>query len=206
MLTGGYITEVYSCKSLITRQLTFARILRAARARASKMRCCRLRISVQSANSRRIETLPSLSSAHYLQRLDQVVKLEVLRGKERKTINVPAIEHRDQMEQLIDGVNPENSLIPKLGVLAIDITGELGEKLKSALRIPSGVIVVGRAEELTTPETGLQPGDVIHQLNTNPIDSVATLRGAVDHMKPGEPVVPQVEREGELMYVGFEME
>ena len=161
---------------------------------------------ILSADDRRIDTLPSLSSALYLHRLDQVVKLEVLRGQEKKIIHVPAIEHRDPMDQLIDSVNPENSLIPRLGVLAIDITGELGEKLKSALRIPSGVIVVGRAVELITPDTGLQAGDVIHQLNTKPIDSVDTLRGAVDQLKPGDSAVLQVERDGELMYVSFEME
>jgi serine protease Do len=161
---------------------------------------------ILAADDRRIETLPSLSSALYLHRLDQVVKLEILRGKEKKIINVPAIEHRDQMEQLLDTVNAENSLISRLGVLAIDLSGEVGDKLKSALRIPSGAIVIGRAVELITPETGLQAGDVIHQLNTMPIDSTETLRAAIDKLKPGDPVVLQIEREGELMFVSFEME
>jgi serine protease Do len=161
---------------------------------------------ILSADDRRVETLPSLSAALYLHRLDQVVKLEVLRGNERMTINIPAIEHHDQMDQLIDTVNPENSLIPRLGVLAIDITGELGTKLSSLLRIPSGVIVVGRAVELITPETGLQAGDVIHHLNTVPIDSTQTLRAAVDKLKAGDPAVLQIERDGELTFVSFEME
>jgi serine protease Do len=161
---------------------------------------------ILSADGRRVETLPSLSAALYLHRLDQVVKLEILRGKERIIINIPAIEHHDQMDQLLDTVNPENSLIPRLGILAIDITGELGTKLSSLLRIPSGVIVVGRAVELITPETGLQAGDVIHQLNTVPIDSTQTLRAAVDKLKAGDPAVLQIEREGELTFVSFEME
>ena len=161
---------------------------------------------ILSADDRRIETLPSLTAALYLHRLDQVVKLEILRGNKRMTINVPAIEHHDHMDQLMDTINPENSLIPKLGVLAIDISGELGAKLKSELRIPSGVIVVGRAVELVTPDTGLQAGDVIHQLNTTPIDSTHTLRTAVDGLKTGNPVVLQIERDGELMFVSFEME
>lgn len=158
------------------------------------------------ADDRRIETLPSLQAALYLHRLDQAVKLEILRGKEKKTLYVPAIEHRDQMDQLLDNVNPENSLIPKLGVLAIDITGDLATKLTSELRIPSGVIVVGRAADLITPDTGLQAGDVIHQLNTMPIDSMATLRAAIGALKAGDPVVLQVERDGSLSYVTFEME
>jgi serine protease Do len=161
---------------------------------------------ILSADDRRVETLPSLSAALYLHRLDQVVKLEILRGKEKKTLYVPAIEHRDQMDELMDAVNPEENLIPRLGVLAIDITGDLGAKLKAALRIPSGVVVIGRAVELNTPETGLQAGDVIHQLNMTPIDSTKTLRGAVDGLKTGDPVVLQIERDGELMFVSFEME
>jgi serine protease Do len=161
---------------------------------------------ILSADDRRIETLPSLSAALYLHRLDQVVKLEVLRGKEKMIINIPAIEHHDQMDQLLDTVNPENSLIQRLGILAIDISGDLGTKLSSVLRNPTGVIVVGRAIELITPETGLQTGDVIHQLNTQPIDSSQTLRAAVDKLKPGDAVVLQVEREGEFTFVSFEME
>ncbi|HKS73554.1 MAG TPA: trypsin-like peptidase domain-containing protein [Terriglobales bacterium] len=161
---------------------------------------------ILTADGRRIETLPALTAALYLHRIDQVVKLDVLRGKERKTLYIPAIEHRDQMDQLMDAVNPENSLVAKLGVLAIDISGDLGSKVKSELRIPSGVIVVGRAAELITPETGLQAGDVIHQLNMTHIDSVAQLRSGLDALKSGDPVVLQIEREDGLMYVSFEME
>lgn len=158
------------------------------------------------ADDRRIETLPSLSAALYLHRLDEVVKLVVLRGKERKTINIPAIEHHDRMDQLLDAVNPENSLIERLGILAIDLSGDLGSKLSSVLRSATGVIVVGRAIEFITPDTGLQAGDVIHQLNTVAIESAQALRSAVDKLKPGEPVVLQIERDGDLMFLSFEME
>jgi serine protease Do len=161
---------------------------------------------ILTADDRRIETLPSLSSALYLHRLDQVVKLEVLRGKEKKTLYVPAIESRDHMDEMLDAVNPENSLIPRLGVLAVDITEELRTRLGGALRIPSGVIVVGRAADLIMPDTGLQAADVIHQLNTTHIDSMETLRTTVGALKPGDPVVLQVERDGGLLYVSFELE
>jgi serine protease Do len=160
---------------------------------------------ILTADDRRIETLPSLSAALYLHRLDQVVKLEILRGQEKKTLFVPAIEHRDQMDELYDTVNPENSLIPRLGILAIDLTDDLRTRL-GTLRMSSGVIVVGRAADLIMPDTGLQAGDIIHQLNTALIDSVATLRTLVGKLKTGDPVVLQVERDGGLMYVSFEME
>ena len=161
---------------------------------------------ILTADDRRVETLPSLSAALYLHRIDQVVKLEILRGTEKKTLYIPAIESRDHIDELMDAVNPDNSLIPRLGVLAIDLTSELRSKLGSSLRIPSGVIVVGRAADLILPDTGLQAADVIHQLNTTPIDSVDTLRTAVNALKTGDAVVLQVERDAGLQYVSFEME
>jgi serine protease Do len=161
---------------------------------------------ILTADDRRIETLPSLSAALYLHRLDQVVKLEILRGAEKKTLYVPAIESRDQMEELFDTVNAEDSLIPRLGVIAIDLSPDLRTRLGSSLRIPSGVVVVGRAVDLIMPDTGLQAADIIHQLNTTSIDSMATLRAAVGALKTGDAVVLQVERDGGLMYVSFEME
>jgi serine protease Do len=157
------------------------------------------------ADERRIETLPQLSSALYLHRLDQVMKLDILRGAEKKTLYIPAIEQRDPMDQLFDAAIPEKSLVPRLGILATDITGDLRNQVGS-LRIPSGVVVLGRAADLITPETGLQTGDVIHSMNAAPITSMDALRSAVQTLKAGDAVVLQVERSDGLTYLSFEME
>jgi len=160
---------------------------------------------VLTADDRRIETLPQLSSALYLHRLDQVLKLEILRGNQKKTLYIPAIEHRDQMDQLFDAADPEKNLVSRLGILAIDFTADLRNQMGS-LRIASGVIVLGRAADLILPDTGLQTGDVIHALNTTPVFDMATLRAAVLSLKTGDPVVIQVERSDGLTYLSFEME
>jgi serine protease Do len=137
--------------------------------------------------------------------LDEVLKLEVLRGKDKLTLEIPAIEHRDQMDQLQDATDPEKSLVPRLGILAIDLNDQL-RSMVGTLRIPSGVVVVGRAADLTIPDTGVQTGDIIHSLNTRPIDSVESLRAAVRPLKTNDAVVLQVERDGGLLYLAFEME
>jgi serine protease Do len=160
---------------------------------------------VLMADDRRIETLPQLSSALYLHRLDQVLKLEVLRGDQKKNLYVPAIEQRDPMDQLFDAADPEKNLVPRLGILAIDLTNELRTQI-GPLRIASGVIVLGRSADLTTPDTGLQTGDVIHAVNTTPVTSIDVLRAAVLSLKTGDPVVLQVERTDGLSYLSFEME
>jgi serine protease Do len=160
---------------------------------------------VLTADDRRIETLPQLSSALYLHRLDKVLKLEISRGEQRKILYVPAIEQRDPMDQLFDAADPEKSIVPRLGILAVDLTPDLRNQI-SSLRVPSGVVVLGRAADLITPDTGLQTGDVIHALNTTPIGSMDALRSAVLALKTGDPVVLQVERSDGLTYLGFEME
>jgi serine protease Do len=160
---------------------------------------------VLTADDRRVETLPQLSSALYLHRLDQVLKLEILRGEAKKILYVPAIEKRDPMDQMFDAADPTKSLVPRLGILALDLTGDLRSQI-SSLRIPSGVVILGRAADLVTPDTGLQTGDVIHALNAAPITSMEELRTAVDRLKTGDPVVLQVERGDGLSYLSFEME
>lgn len=160
---------------------------------------------VISADDRSVETLPQLSSALYLHRLDQVMKLEILRGDQKKTLYVPAVEHHDQMDQLFDAADPQKNLVPRIGILAADLTPEIRSQFQS-LRISSGVIVLGRAADLIMPDTGLQTGDIIHALNTTPIPDMASLRTTLMALKPGDPVVIQVERPDGLTYLSFEME
>ena len=73
-------------------------------------------------------------------------------------------------------------------------------------RLPDVCVERLRAADLIMPDTGLQAGDVIHQLNTTSIASMDALRAAVSTLKTGDAVVLQVERDGGLMYVSFEME
>jgi len=160
---------------------------------------------VVSADGRRIDTLPGLTAAMYLHPLDQVMKLVVLRDKDRKIIEVPVIEHRDPMDKLMDAVDPGTSLVRRLGVLAIDLTDQL-RSVVGNLRIPSGVIVIARAADLLGAETGLKTGDVIHSVNGMPVDSVDSLRTMLDENKPNAPVVLQVERDGGLQWLAFELE
>jgi serine protease Do len=160
---------------------------------------------VISADQRSVDTLPALTAAMYLHPLDQVMKLVVLRGTEKKTLEVPVLEHRDPMDKFMDAVDPEKSLVRRLGILAIDLDSQL-KSVVGDLRISSGVVVVARAADLLGPETGLQSGDVIHSVNSISIDSLESLRARLREVKPGGAVVLQVERDGKLEWLAFEME
>lgn len=161
---------------------------------------------IVSADDRPIDTLPALTAAMYLHPLDQVMKLVVMRGSETQTLFVTVSEHRDQMDKLMDAVDPDQSLVRRLGILGVDLNDQLRSAVGGSLRIPSGVVVVARTADLIGPETGLKTGDVIHGVNTTPVDSLQSLRSALNGLKPNAPIVLQVERDGQLLWLAFEME
>jgi len=160
---------------------------------------------VLSADDRPIQTMTALTAATYLHNPDRLLKLEILRGTEKKILYVPAVEKHDQMDLLMDATDPEKSLVPRLGILVVDITDQLRSAIGTP-RIAGGIVVVGRAANLIVSDSGLQTGDIVHSLNTKPIDSVEALRSMVRDLKPGAAVVLQIERDGGLQYLAFEME
>ena len=160
---------------------------------------------VLKADDRPIGTLPAFTSILYLHPLDEVLKLEVLRGTEHKTLFIPVLEMKDPMDALPDLANSRDNLISRLGILGLDLTDDL-RTLVGPLRTPSGVIVVARVADFMSSATGLQTGDVIHSVNQSSIDSLSSLRAAMRQIKPHDPVVLQVERAGGLQWLAFDLE
>jgi serine protease Do len=160
---------------------------------------------VVRADGRLIGTLPAFTAALYLHPLDESLKLEVLRGTERKTLFIAALEMKDPMDALPDLANSRDSLVPRLGILALDLNDDLRSML-GPLRNSSGVVVVARVADFMSASSGLQTGDVIHSVDQTPIDSLSSLRAALRQIKAHDSVVLQVERGGGLQWLAFEME
>lgn len=160
---------------------------------------------VISADGRLIATLPAFTSALYLHPLDQALRLEVLRGKERKTLYIAAMEMKDSMDALSELASSRDNLVPRLGILALNLNDDLRAML-GTLRNPAGVVVVARVADFLSSSTGLETGDVIHSVNQTPIDSLNSLRAALRQIKSHDPVVLQVERGGGFQWLAFEME
>jgi serine protease Do len=133
------------------------------------------------------------------------VNLEVLHGADRLTMDVSVTAQDDDPQRFADMVNPEKNLIPKLGILGVEIDKRLAPLLPD-LRKQYGIVVAARAAGSEGLGVDLRPGDVIYAINNEPTATVAALTGALGQMKSGDAVVLQVERDGALMYVAFEME
>ena len=150
-------------------------------------------------------SLTGFTAALYQHPLDQVLKIDVLRGTRKLSFNVPAVPARDRMAQLAGIADPIKSHIGRLAILGLDINDELRPLLPD-VRIGSGVIVLGRAPGFSSVSTALRAGDVIHSLNRTPIESVEQLKSAVAKLNPGDAAVLRIERQGQFQYLAFEME
>lgn len=159
---------------------------------------------VLSADDHPIGTLPAFTTALYFHSLDQALKVEILRGTERKTLFIPVFEMKDSMDDLASLVNSPDSLVSRLGILAVDLNDQV-RSMVGTLRISTGVVVVARVADFVRV-TGLETGDIIHSVNQAPIDSLSALRTALSHIKPHDAVVLQVERSGGFQWLTFDME
>ena len=156
-------------------------------------------------DGRPMDNLPLLSFSLYARNAGDRLRVTVLRGREQVVLDVPVIDRPHDVDRLADLVNPEQSVIRQLGILGLAIDDQVGPML-SSLRVPSGVIVAARTRDAHAADVSLSAGDVIHSVNGLAVSTLSDLREALDALKPHSPVVLQVEREGILIFVAFELD
>jgi serine protease Do len=134
-----------------------------------------------------------------------IVKAEILRGAQKLELEIPVTEQKTDADHLADLVDPNKSLVARLGIFGVEIDEKLAEALED-LRIPSGVIVAALSADTSGADADLHAADVIHAVNGKHIETLDGLQATLNAIPPGAPGVLQVERDGKLMYIAFEME
>jgi serine protease Do len=139
----------------------------------------------------------------YARSVGAMVSLEVLRGEQRLTLRVPVAERPDDPMRFAGMVRPEEHLVPRLGILGLNLDEQIASLLPD-LQQPDGVVIAAVASDAPISRQGtLAPGDVIHALNQARITTLAELRNALAALKPGSPAVLQLERDGRMIYFAF---
>jgi len=159
---------------------------------------------VVAVDGRPILGLPGLTAALYLHPPDEPVSLEILRGNGKISLNIPALQHHDEADQLADFIDPSDR-IGRLGIYGMDFDDRVRAAMPG-VRMPSGVVVLGQSLDLNALTGDLHPGDIIHTVNRVTIQSAEQLRAVLRELKPGDPLILQIERQGQLQYVDSEME
>jgi serine protease Do len=133
------------------------------------------------------------------------VKLELMRGADRSTVEVRVSQREDDPARLAEAAAIQPTAIPGFGVLVVDINERIA-KLLPDLRQASGPVVVAVAPDAPYSQQGrLQPGDVIRGVNGWSVESVASLGRFAARLKNESAAALQIERGGELQYVAFRM-
>ena len=137
--------------------------------------------------------------------IGDLVSLEVLRGSQKLTFRVRVIEREDDFGHLLEMITPENSLVPKLGILGLDIDGQIAKILFPPRKL-GGVLIAARSPGSPYWQAEFLPGDVIFAINGKEITSLASLRSRLAELQTGDPVVVQVQRQETLRFIAFEIE
>jgi serine protease Do len=155
-------------------------------------------------DGRPADNLPSLGTHLFMRRGGEHIRLGVLRGTQKLSFDVLVVELPHDFDRLADLANADKSVVPKLGIIGLGIDPRIAVMFP-ALRVSSGVIVAARSADPDV-DSSLTTGDVIHAINGAPVVSMEGLRATLDGLKPNSPVVLQIEREGKLMFVSFELD
>jgi serine protease Do len=160
---------------------------------------------VISVDGRRVDSLPRFGAFLYLHKRDQPIPMQVLRGAQTLNISVIPADVRLGADSLADLIRPETDLISPLGIFVVALNDDVVDLLPG-VRSKSGLVVAGTLESEPPVYAELTVGDVIRTFNENPVTSPDQLRSALGRLKPGDSAVLEVERQGILRYVAFEME
>jgi serine protease Do len=160
---------------------------------------------VLAIDDRPIASLPDFMAALYLHPPDQILKIDVLRRTKPMSFNVPVNVYHEKIDELAEVPGLQQTLIRRLSIFVTDLDDGVRSLLPDP-RSDSGVVVVAQTSGANAVDTGLQTGDIIHAIDRAPLQSTSQFQAMVRDLKSGDAVVLQIERNGKLQYLAFEME
>ena len=150
------------------------------------------------------ENVPGVSYYFLLRDSGEKVHIEVLRGEEKLSFDVPVVEEQHDIDGVLALATPEKNLVPEIGILGVEINDRLAAMV-TQLRHKYGIIVAARTSG-SPRDVPLLPGDVILSMNTFPTMTLDMLRSALKKLAPADPIVLQIERDGKLQYLTFSLD
>lgn len=158
---------------------------------------------ILSVNEKPVQNVRQFALSMYSFAVGDSAKLSIQRDGQTVSYQVPVAEKQDLQGRLADLVAKEQSTVPELGILALTLDENLRSML-APLRKSVGVIVAGRESEGAYLGERLLPGDVIYAVGGVPVDSLDSLRRALEGVKSADAIALQVERLGTRHYLVLE--
>jgi serine protease Do len=127
--------------------------------------------------------------------VEQTATVKVLRDGKPLTVTAQ-IAQMPEPQKLAEATSPARD---RLGLAVQPLTPALAKQL--GLLDTSGLVVAGVKDGSPAAEAGIQPGDVIVQVNRKPTRTVAELRQALAAQKAGQPTLFQIHRKDASLFV-----
>jgi serine protease Do len=126
------------------------------------------------------------------------VALTVVRNGKTLTLPARIVKLAEPEQRRAAGVGGK----PALGLAVQTVTSQLAGEL--GLPVTAGVLVRGVEDGSPAASAGLQAGDVIAEIDREPVKSVDDLERALTRRRPGAPVLFFVHRNGGDLYIAVE--
>jgi serine protease Do len=128
--------------------------------------------------------------------------VKVLRDGKEKTFNVTVTElteERQASEAKEEGGGEQNPL----GLMVKNITPELARHFH--LRDTRGVLVEGVEQDSAAADAGIQPGDIVMEIDNQAVSTVKEFQTEADRLKKGAFARLLIKRQGRTQYVTLEV-
>jgi serine protease Do len=159
---------------------------------------------IVSVNDRQMDNIAAWMGLSFQHVAGSALTLNVLRGTQSLSFSVVPTVIEEPSDRLADLKDLLQRQIPSLGILAITLDSRTAEAI-GTVRLASGAVVIARIPNPRGSDIGLQPGDLIHEMNGKNVFSADDLRTLAAQLKPGESVALLVERDGRWSYLSFDM-
>jgi serine protease Do len=159
---------------------------------------------VLSMDGRSPEGAGGLATSILRKKPGESVSLRILRGTKEFPVEVPVVERVADLDIAGQPPGSHRNLIRALGVAAVDF-GRDQQGVAPGVRVPSGVLVLGKCDDDDDMDSQLKPGDVIQSVNGNHVSSIGELVAALAKLPSHAAAVLRVERQKTFRYVVFEV-
>lgn len=126
-------------------------------------------------------------------------RLDLMRDGKLYQADLVIQEAPRERTKKIQAASSTSTVHPLAGVVFDDVTPPLARQMD--LPVNNGVVVTDIEEGSLAEASGLQPGDVVLELNRQFVSSFAILQRLADPLKPSDLALLLVNRQGNVMYI-----